>query len=1168
VHGPIRNNAEFVSENTLVHPVGHHVALYHVEDREMQFLQKNRNVRGVLALSVAPKRHVIAVCEALSAENSDVAQVSIFHVGTRNRMRTMTIPSQGVFTSCCFTQDSKYLVTQGGAPDFNLVYWKWEQEKMMARESTGQEVNRVRCSTFDINQITTSGPNHLRLWTLENQKLKSTPLLSGAKEQEKFSDHVWIAGGKMLACTEQGMVMVFEASETAVELKHTLQVPTPYQGCKIQTIAAYTKGFLVAGTMGFLGVYEKTEDLKDPFLLIKTFSASEESLDSLAVSPTDETVVVYTKSNQLLTFPLGSIDIMSEEEDHFSNLVPKGVHIGGVVAMDTCRQKPLLFTVSSDKTARVWHYLKWRCELVQKLSEEPTSVACHPSGFQVLIGFKERVRLYNVLIDSLRPFKDMPLKHCKEVRFTHGGHRFACAIGISVMVFSTHSFEVLHNFTGHIGPVKRLVWSRDDRFLYSAGADGGVYGWNLRTGSRLEDTQHVVKQCQYNGLVIDSPDRNGDPTGPIVVCGSDFKIRQISGGDEKKVFDTGDCCLTQLVLSNSNKFLFAGTAKGAVRIYEWPLTEAYHEFQVHTGPVNALRISADDKYLFSASEDGSIFVLLVQPIENGNEIQVAPPDRRQFNLDAVLVSQEEVEERETMLADMRMKFEQMKSDTEYNLHRKDTEWGEKLKTTKEEAEIQLSAERARYEELQHRHEQYVRDHMEQTDKRDADHVQVTQELENQYEHKLATELERYDRLAEDMEAMRQRCEGLLEAQDSRHARLAAEERHQAEQHQLAQAEKIRQLHEDLKYNEVKFEEVLAQQETEYEKELKEVKQHAEQELAEERQNTAIKQGGLTAMKNKYDALKKKLNEAKIHLGETEQLYAQQKAKSKKLEETLKHFEAHMEEREATLAEKERMILSLRSTNRTLDNFRFVLDHRLQQLTEEKGPITQHIEQLEKHIRDMYDELVGEYHNKKQIDSLLEQKDLKIGTLTKELVMLRAYGRERDRTIASFNRELTSIVGLTTPKDIEDAVKDLYRQYVKGEKPRQKTRGNKSRGNASKDKAPKKAKGKEDGDEEFDEESDEDDEGGGDNLVSEDSGEAVREARRQRDYMQKTVVTLKRALKQAKGEAATKSKAAMSENSLLISECNHLRKEGRQLRVRGIHSFTRSYLLLISALFLR
>lgn len=45
--------------------------------------------------------------------------------------------------------------------------------------------------------------------------------------------------------------------------------------------------------------------------------------------------------------------------------------------------------------------------------------------------------------------------------------------------------------------------------------------------------------------------------------------------------------------------------------------------------------------------------------------------------------------------------------------------------------------------------------------------------------------------------------------------------------------------------------------------------------------------------------------------------------------------------------------------------RFVLDHRLQQLMEERGPITAHIEGLEAHIRGMYDELVsgcGNYAN--------------------------------------------------------------------------------------------------------------------------------------------------------------------------------------------------------------
>jgi WD40 repeat protein len=259
-------------------------------------------------------------------------------------------------------------------------------------------------------------------------------LLPGVKEQEVFVDHCWLAAGRMLVVTEQGSVLVFDTHDQNVELKSTITVPLPYHGIKVETIAARTNpsGFLVSGSMGFFGVYEKTEhDQKEPFLLLHTFSAGEDAVSSIAVSPSDETVACFTAGKKLLTFPLGGCDIIAEDEDAFKDLVPKGIHTGGVVAMDTCRQKPLVFTVSSDKTCRVWHYLKWRCELVHQLTEEPTSVACHPSGFQVLIGFKERVRLYNVLLDSLRPCRDLALKQCRELRFSNGGHMFACAIGIS-----------------------------------------------------------------------------------------------------------------------------------------------------------------------------------------------------------------------------------------------------------------------------------------------------------------------------------------------------------------------------------------------------------------------------------------------------------------------------------------------------------------------------------------------------------------------------------------------------------------------------------------------------------------------------------------------------------------------------------------------------------------
>ena len=40
------------------------------------------------------------------------------------------------YVSLAFSPDSKYLVTQGGAPDWTLLYWTWEKSKVMAVTKT------------------------------------------------------------------------------------------------------------------------------------------------------------------------------------------------------------------------------------------------------------------------------------------------------------------------------------------------------------------------------------------------------------------------------------------------------------------------------------------------------------------------------------------------------------------------------------------------------------------------------------------------------------------------------------------------------------------------------------------------------------------------------------------------------------------------------------------------------------------------------------------------------------------------------------------------------------------------------------------------------------------------------------------------------------------------
>ena len=76
------------------------------------------------------------------------------------------------------------------------------------------------------------------------------------------------------------------------------------------------------------------------------------------------------------------------------------------------------------------------------------------------------------------------------------------------------------------------------------------------------------------------------------------------------------------------------------------------------------------------------------------------------------------------------------------------------------------------------------------------------------------------------------------------------------------------------------------------------------------------------MKNtKVDQLKKKLMElSNIFRARQGVLDAERKEKEK-LIETITHYKKNLQEREDALAEKEKIILELRSTTRTLENFR-------------------------------------------------------------------------------------------------------------------------------------------------------------------------------------------------------------------------------------------------------
>eukprot|EP01036_Dinobryon_divergens_P027907 gene27907-36764_t len=206
---------------------------------------------------------------------------------------------------------------------------------------------------------------------------------------------------------------------------------------------------------------------------------------------------------------------------------------------------------------------------------------------------------------------------------------------------------------------------------------------------------------------------------------------------------------------------------------------------------------------------------------------------------------------------------------------------------------------------------------------------------------------------------------------------------------------------------------------------------------------------------------------------------------------------------------------------TLENFRFVLDHRLQQLSSERGPITSHIEGLERHISTMYEELVEEFNNKK----MLSESDL---SKTRQEV------REREAVISQFKREIGNIVSsMMVGKELEECVRNMYKKFAVEAIVKKTEEDDMSMASLQ------EAEVKGSGDRHLP--------GSFINEVEEALVETAKEAERQKKFLEQQTRNLKNRLLNTKIENHFGNRGKLTENSNLLYECNDLRTEVIELK---------------------
>ncbi|XP_004484496.1 cilia- and flagella-associated protein 57 isoform X1 [Dasypus novemcinctus] len=1065
----VANNIFFFDEQIIIFPSGNYCVKYNVDQKWQKFIPGSEKSQGMLALSISPNRRYLAISETVQ-EKAVITIYELSSIPCRKRkiLSNFDFPVQK-FISMAFSPDSKYLLAQASPPESNLVYWLWEKQKVMAIVRTDTQNNAIYQVSFnpqDNTQVCVTGNGIFKLLRFGEGTLKQTNFQRG--EPQNYLSHAWVSDDKIIVGTDTGKLFLFESGdqrwetnimvkEPTNELKNleviqesesliefppiSSPVPSFEQIVKTSShghlslpqvfaIAVYSKGFACSAGPGRVLLFEKMED-KDfyresreiwiPMDLQSSDPSQSDKQDILCMcfSPSEETLIASTSKHQLYSITMSLTEISKGEPAHFEYLMYP-LHSAAITGLATCIRKPLIATCSLDRSIRIWNYESNTLELYKEYQEEAYTISLHPSGHFVVVGFADKLRLMNLLIDDIRSFKEYSVRGCKECCFSNGGHLFAAVNGNVIHIFTTTSLENISNLKGHTGKIRSIVWNADDSKLISCGTDGAVYEWNLSSGKR--ETECVLKSCSYNCVTI-------SPDGKVIFAvGSDQTLKEIADSSVLREMSAFDVIYTAIAISHSGRMMFAGTSVGTIRAMKYPLPvqKEFNEYQAHGGPITKMLLTFDDQYLLTAADDGCLFTWKVFD-KDGRGIK---REREVGFAEEVLVTKTDMEEKAQVMLELRTRVEELKMENEYQLRLKDMNYSEKIKELTDKFIQEMESLKTKNQVLRTEKEKQDIMHQEHLDDLLDKQSRELQDLEYCNNQKLLLEYEKYQELQLKSQRMQEEYEKQLRDNDETKSQALEELTEFYEAKLQEKTTLLEEAQEDVRQQLREFEETKKQIEEDEDREIQDIKTKYEKKLRDEKESNLRLKGETGIMRKKFSSLQKEIEE-RINDIETlkgEQLKLQGVIKS--MEKDIQGLKREIQERDETIQDKEKRIYDLKKKNQELEKFKFVLDYKIKELKKQIEPRENEIKVMKEQIQEMEAELERFHKRNTQLELNITELWQKLKATDKEMRRERQKERDLESLVKRFKTDLHNCVTyIQEPRLLKEKVRGLFEKYV-------------------------------------------------------------------------------------------------------------------------------------------
>ncbi|XP_015903348.2 cilia- and flagella-associated protein 57-like [Parasteatoda tepidariorum] len=517
------------------------------------------------------------------------------------------------FSCISISQSLRFVAGSGSEPDWLVVLWLSLTRQIITTFSptTSKPDSFISDISFHAGgreEVVVVGKQILRVYEYQDEdntgEINFSEIIIEKFENEEYTSITWTQKENLAVGTVSGKILFFRGIEMVKEISvvHSLAPESEQLSTSSNSVTCLavspTELFCVFGenVVTFKGEEIAEYDFYRMLLLPKNEDISvlpgilpskRGTVNHLEVSSNNRTVVLSTDLGELAYFNCSEVN-----GNYFKLLLP-AQHVEPILSLSCARGRSLIATCSKNIFI-LWNYESKNQEAYLKFKDEILSMALHPTGLYVAIGFKYYARVCTIVCNGLKDKKTLKVESCSKISFSNGGQYLVLANDFCMSVYRFVTFSLLAKLAGHAGLVTDIVWKENDMKVVSCDTRGVICEWDAVSWDKIWANTAILS---YSSLTV-------TPNNQFIItickekgikCLRDAMVLWESSSSKE---------LTVIASDHMGEVLYCGTIDGNIGKLISPDFKALDEVYAHNGRTIDIEFSSDLTYLFSVGTDG------------------------------------------------------------------------------------------------------------------------------------------------------------------------------------------------------------------------------------------------------------------------------------------------------------------------------------------------------------------------------------------------------------------------------------------------------------------------------------------------------------------------------------------------------------------------------------